>query len=258
MDHPLSPAIARSLQIYRQSPERDQALDLFYAPLVQAGALVFDVGAHVGDRTACFRRLGATVIALEPQDECVHLLQTEMGADENITIVRAAAGAQRGTAILQCNVENPTVSTLSNDFIAAAEGAPGWETQRWTKGHEVDVLTLDDLIERHGLPHFIKIDVEGFELEVLRGLTSSVAHLSFEFTTIQRDLAIACIERLQALGLGFFRSSLGESLTYVQDTAWSADQMSAWIAALPPEANSGDIYASIARDPSEPALQSGG
>ena len=80
-----------------------------------------------------------------------------------------------------------------------------------SKTVRVPVTTLDALIDRYGSPSFIKLDVEGFEVEALAGLTQPVPALSFEFTTIQRDLAIAGIERCAELGFLHFNAALGES-----------------------------------------------
>ena len=157
-----------------------------------------------------------------------------------------AVGRNSGTTEILINIENPTVSTASRDFVTAASEAPGWKEQRWTKTLRVPVTTLDSLIAKHGVPAFIKIDVEGFEEEALAGLTRPVKALSFEFTTIQRNVALACVERCSALGFGRFNAALGESQSFVHADWIDSTAIASWLTALPHAANSGDIYAALA------------
>ena len=221
-------------------------MDRLYGQFIEDGDLVFDVGSHVGDRVASFTRLGARVVAVEPQPAMVAVLKLLHGRNPAVTIEPVAVGREAGSANLMINPRNPTVSTASQEFVSAAHNAPGWETQRWTRTIQVPVTTLDALIGKHGKPVFIKIDVEGFEAEVLAGLTQPVRALSFEFTTIQRDVARACIERCRALGYTRFNSALGESQVLIHEQWVGGDAMAAWLAALPHAANSGDVYAALA------------
>ena len=235
--------VARSLRIYYGNRRSRAAMDRLYAQFVQAGDLVFDVGAHVGNRIAAFRRLGATVVAVEPQPALVRTLALLYGRDRAVTIEPVAVGRAIGKIELKINIDNPTVSTASDDFVRAAAGAHGWEGQAWTRTIRVPVTTLDALIARHGMPSFIKIDIEGFEAEALAGLSRAVPALSFEFTTIQRDVAVACIARCVGLGYDSFNAALGESQALVHGTWQSAADIIRWLLALPHEANSGDVYA---------------
>ena len=235
--------VMRSLGIYYgwRQRNRSRAMDALYARFVRPGDLVFDIGAHVGDRVAAFRRLGARVLAVEPQPALAFTLNMLYGRDVNVVIERAAVGRNSGDLRLMVNIDNPTISTASNAFVHAAKDAPGWQGQHWDKSISVPMTTLDALIERHGVPAFIKIDVEGYEEEALMGLTQPVAALSFEFTTIQRDVARACVARCAALGLTQFNGAIGESQE-IGD--WrSAETIGRWLDELPHEANSGDVYA---------------
>jgi len=235
--------VARSLMIYYGSRRRGAAMDRLYAKFVRPGDLVFDAGAHVGDRVAAFRRLQARVVAIEPQPALVRTLRVLYGRDAGVVIEPVALGAAAGTVELRLNIDNPTVSTASAEFVAAARGARGWEEQAWTRRVRVPMTTLDALIDRHGTPSFIKIDVEGFEAQALAGLSRAVAALSFEFTIIQRAVALAALERCVALGFSGFDAALGESQALVHGAWRPADEIRRWLEGLPAEANSGDIYA---------------
>jgi len=238
--------VARSLRIYYGDRARRTAMDRLYGAFVRPGDLVLDVGAHVGDRIGAFRRLGARVVAVEPQPALIKTLKLIHGRDRAVAIEPAAVGRNTGMIELKLNIDNPTVSTASEAFLRAADGAVGWEGQAWTRTIRVPVTTLDALIARHGMPAFIKIDVEGFEAEALIGLTRPPPALSFEFTTIQRDVAVACLERCAALGYGRFNAMLGESHVLVHADWVSAEAIASWLDALPQSANSGDVYARLA------------
>jgi FkbM family methyltransferase len=217
-------------------------MDRLYGSFIRSGDLVFDVGAHVGDRVASFRRLGARVVAVEPQPTMVRALRLLYGRNASVAIEAVAAGREPGRTRMLINADNPTVSTVSPAFVEAARDAPGWETQRWNETIDIEVTTLDALIARHGVPAFIKLDVEGFEAEALHGLSHKVSALSFEFTTIQRNVALACIERCSAIGYTRFNAALGESQALASE--WmDASAAADWLIALPQSANSGDIYA---------------
>jgi FkbM family methyltransferase len=237
--------IVRSLFIYYGNRRHGKALDLLYRQFVKPADLAFDIGAHVGDRVAAFRRLEARVVAVEPQPALVKTLRLFYGRDPAVTIEAMAVGREAGEVELSLNIDNPTVTTASTDFIAAAAGAPGWQGQNWSKRLRVAVTTLDALIARHGKPAFIKIDVEGFEAEALAGLGQPVAALSFEFTLIQRNIARACVERCSALGYRRFNVVLGEGQKFEHSDWIDAAALALWLDALPPEANSGDVYACL-------------
>lgn len=239
--------IFRSLRVYHGDPVRAAAMDRLYAEIVRPGDLAFDIGAHVGDRISSLRRLGARVVALEPQPLAFRALRLIHGRDSEVTLVNAACGRQIGAIALHVNSSNPTVSTASPDFVSAADGAGGWEGQVWDTVIEVPMTTLDALIATHGVPAFVKIDVEGFEADVLAGLSQPIPALSFEFTTIQRNVATACLGRLAALGNYRFNIALGESQTMTFDGAITVDDMRAHLQSLPHEANSGDVYAFLSR-----------
>ncbi len=238
-------SLHRSLRVYHGDKSRHPAMDQLHAQFLKAGQLAFDIGSHVGDRISSFRRLGVRVVALEPQPGCARAIQLIHGRDPMVTLVQAACGDREGEVVLKINSANPTVSTASNDFVTAAAGADGWADQVWDQSVTVPCVTLDGLIGTHGVPAFIKVDVEGFELAVLNGLSHPVATLSFEFTTIQREVAVACIKRLAALGAYGFNIALGEEQCLAFDNAVTDDDMIRHIQALPHEANSGDIYAML-------------
>lgn len=242
---PALSSLGRSLDVYYGDAQRDAAMDRLYVQIVRPGGLAFDIGSHVGDRIGSFRRCGARVVALEPQPLCARVIREIYAGDRDVTLVEAACGSEPGRLTLHVNSANPTVTTASSDFVKAADGAGGWEGQVWDRSIEVPVTTLDEMIATHGRPDFVKIDVEGFEADVLAGLSQALPALSFEFTTIQRDVAYQCLDRLAVLGPYGFDVALGESQKLTFGRWVTKAEMAEHIRSLPHAANSGDVYARL-------------
>lgn len=250
--------LLRSLWIYHGIPGRRARLRAFYRPLVPPGGLAFDIGAHLGNRTLAWRRLGARVVAVEPQPDCLRVLHHLFARDRAVTVLPVAVGEAEGEAQLLVSARTPTVSTLSADWAQRVGATPAFRGVRWSGGVRVPVTTLDALIARHGRPDFVKIDVEGFEPAVLGGLSQPLPALSFEFLATMPEAALACIDRLEALGRYRYRACAGESFRWLQPQALDAAQMRRWIASLaslPAGAGSGDVYAWHVEDTHEQAGQ---
>jgi FkbM family methyltransferase len=237
--------LVRSLLMYWR-PGRQRGLRRLYAPFVREGDLVFDVGAHLGDRAVAFAALGARVIALEPQPRIARWLRRIAGRSDSIVVRTEAVGARSGTARLAISRRNPTVSSMSEAWReGVAEANPGFGGVRWDEHVEVRMVTLDDLIEQHGTPRFCKIDVEGWEAEALRGLSRPLEALSVEFVAGQIAVAAQCVRRLEELGSYRFNVVLGERRTLELDTWRSGDEMIAWLESGADGASSGDVYARL-------------
>jgi FkbM family methyltransferase len=166
----------------------------FYAPFVRRGDLVFDVGAHFGKYAECFTALGATVIAIEPNPGCCNSLR-RLARSRNVHVENCAVGDQPGKLKLHICVEYPSLSTVTSEWYEAAQNSPlQHRNAHWQEPIEVDVVTLDQLAARYGVPSFVKIDVEGFDDHVLRGMSFQPRALSFEFNREVPQVAHRCFD----------------------------------------------------------------
>lgn len=168
----------------------------FYRQFVPDKGMVFDVGANVGLYTEIFLNLGACVVAVEPNPDCAEILE-KVRPRSRVVVERVAVGSQESELPLFLCDDSNTHATLSREWIGVARDLPRLAEKRWTRTVNVHTTTLDKLMAKYGRPGFLKIDVEGFEIEALKGLSVLPPFLSFEFISEMLDAAIQCIELLR-------------------------------------------------------------
>ena len=236
--------LKRSLEVYYGDPSRDAAMDALYARFLEPGHLAFDIGAHVGDRIGSFRRLGARVVALEPQPLCARAIRAIYADDPEVTVREAACGPRPGTLTLHINYRNPD----GHHRLRGVRESRGRCRRLGGTGLGPDrrcaVTTLDALVAEHGRP--VRQDRRGGFRGRRSGRTfGATARLSFEFTTIQRDVAVAAwtASPCSAATASTSPSARASALP----SKWIRRRMAAIIAALPHDANSGDVYCVLQR-----------
>lgn len=176
--------------------------------ILKKGDLVFDVGANIGNKTDTYLQKGAKVVCFEPQPQCVKTLRTKYRNNPNVTIEPSGLADSEGSLDLFICTNANVLSTFSHQWMTDGRFADGGV--KWDKKITVPVYTLDQMINKHGRPNFIKIDVEGFEYKVLKGLTLNSDYLSFEFTQEHRDNMEKCLDILEGLGYKVFNFGIAE------------------------------------------------
>jgi FkbM family methyltransferase len=243
--------IARSLAVYHGIPGRQRRMRRFYGEFLGPGDIGFDIGAHVGSRVRAWRRLGARVIAIEPQPDFVRILRLFFGRDREVAILPIAVGARTGRARLALSTATPTVSSMSPDWIESMAADRSFAGIRWDRSVEVEVSTLDDLIAVHGVPAFCKIDVEGFEVDVLAGLTQPLPALSFEYLPPAHDATLTAVDLVERLGAaaGGYRYNYApvETMRFASGHWLDPAELVRLLERFRPLGRSGDVYARLRR-----------
>ena len=237
--------VLRSIATYYWKPFNKRRLVNFYKDFVKAGDLCFDIGAHLGNRTNAWSAIGARVVAVDPQPQCLAYLNKKFGQDKQVTILPKAVGDKVGTANLHISQLTPTISTLADkDWRQKMDDATSFKVN-WEETIEVEVVTLDQLIADYGMPDFCKIDVEDFEIQVLKGLTQPIPCLSLEYFVPTLERVYECIDQLATLGNYEYNWSFGESQVLNTEKWLTAKEMKAVFDTYTKEDPSGDIYARL-------------
>jgi FkbM family methyltransferase len=237
--------LVRSLAIYHAIPFRQGRLRRLYGHFVGPGDLVFDIGAHAGNRVRAFVALGCRVVAIEPQPDFARLLRALCRLSPRVSVVEAAVADVSGRRPLSVSERTPTVTTIATDWRDARAGDPDFDGVRWNRQIEVETTTLDGLIEQFGVPAFVKIDVEGSEPAVLAGLGRPVPALSFEYLPRALQEVRVCVTRLIALGPYRFNWSIGESNQLASSQWLDVSELLAALRTPAAQQRPGDVYARL-------------
>lgn len=243
--------LLRSYLIYYRLPLRYLRMKRFYSGFVGQGDLVFDIGAHLGNRIPPLLALGCRVLAVEPQPGCTDFLSLWFGRRPNVDLLFVAVGDRPGRTPLYLCGEYPTLTSLAPDWIDRAAEDPLFSGIRWREAGSVEVTTLEKLISRYGEPDFVKIDVEGFEEKVVAGAGGALKALSFEFLPAAADNALAVVDRLETAASYRYNLSWGESMRLALGEWISAEELRKLLHDARRGTKSGDIYAIHGRERDE-------
>jgi len=172
-------------------------MQALYGQFVKPGYLCFDIGANMGSRVATFLSLKARVIALEPQQKCVQELK-KVFDKYDVTVIPKGVGSTNEVKEFFL-ADDPLVSSFNQEWIKGMKDTH-LQKKNWNKTEKIEIVTLDMLMKEYGVPDFIKIDTEGFELEVIKGMSTPVRALSFEYTLPHlKEQVIICVDLLNGL-----------------------------------------------------------
>jgi FkbM family methyltransferase len=170
--------------------------------------LIFDIGFNVGEFTqTCFNKYNScSVIAVEANPNLVSTVSQHFFTNYNFSLLNNLVSDKEGESLdFYINPSASGISTASTHFMKNSRFTKGSKyigenSTQWAAPIKVQSITIDSMIERYGIPDLIKIDVEGYELNVLKGLTQKANDICFEWHEEEKENLYQILEHLQSIG----------------------------------------------------------
>lgn len=181
--------------------------------------IAFDIGANIGQTVDKLLPNYDKIICFEPNPNLVTIIKDKFFNNDKVTIEEL--GLSDKIEIKKFNISNShVVSTFSEDWINNSRFT---NVYNWDISIDVKTTTLDEVIDKYGTPYFIKIDVEGYEYEVFKGLTKLLenTYFAFEWAEEQYKIVNKTVKYLKGLGYNNFSYTYQDSLLTLENINWS-------------------------------------
>lgn len=179
--------------------------------------LMFDIGANRGDATIAGLALGYKVIALEPAPKVFVKLVSNFIYEPNVIPLRLAVSETNGELIDFYECVEDGLSTIEKSWLTDPDMPYNGKEFRTIR---VNTCTMDWLVEQYGKPDLVKIDVEGAEWSVLRGMTKHCGKIALEWTMNTMDKHNEQLQYLKSLGYTKFKFQFIENHLVEPDDEW--------------------------------------
>lgn len=188
--------------------------------------LALDIGSFTGDSVVGIQSMGYKhIVCIEPDPHNFDKLKSNYGKNATITLIKKAVSDKSEEIIKLCSTRNlPFLNSLDPKWLTKTRHNQFYRPNQYEEV-DVETITIPDIIELVGKsPDYIKIDVEGWEKQVIRCIKEKPELVSFEWISERLDDNLSCISMLRDLGFSKFYICMGEELPLEIDEVYNYER----------------------------------